>query len=268
MKALRNRPIGIFDSGVGGLTVARSVHKRLPHEDIIYFGDTARVPYGNKSRATIKRFSRQIIDFMMGKKVKMIIVACNTASSLALPSLKDDYAVPVIGVIAPGIREAVRLSGNGRIGVIGTGATISSGSYERELKRIDKTCRLFSKSCPLFVPLVENRFTSDPVTYQVAERYLKGLRGKPIDTLILGCTHYPVLKTVIGKVMNNVRLVDSSSAVAGEVAETLLRKELEVRGKKRRGELTCFVSDDVKGFRKTAEIFMKKKKIRVKKVVL
>ncbi len=257
MKSLKNRPIGVFDSGVGGLTVARSIRRHLPEEDIIYFGDTARVPYGNKSRKTIIRFAREIMAFMMAKRVKTVVVACNTASSLSLASLKKSYPVPVIGVITPGVKEAVRISKTGRIGVIGTSSTISSGSYEKELVKMDPRCRIFSTRCPLFVPLVENRFINDTITYEVARRYLGRLKKKRVDTLILGCTHYPILKTVIADVMGRVKLVDSSLAVAEEVKEVLFKKGLGTCLKKGSGKMKCFVSDDVEGFRKVARIFLK-----------
>ncbi|MGB2601732.1 MAG: glutamate racemase [Candidatus Omnitrophota bacterium] len=258
MKSLKNRPIGIFDSGVGGLTVARSVRKELPDEDIIYFGDTARVPYGNKSKDTIIRFSREIMSFMMDMNVKMVVIACNTASSLSLASLKRYYSIPVVGVINPGVEEALRLSKSGRIGVIGTSSTVSSGTYGKELKRNDPSCKVFSKSCPLFVPLVENRFFSSPVTRQVAGMYLKDLKKKKIDTLILGCTHYPILKTVIGKTMGSTKLVDSSLAVAKYVKKILEKDDLKTLSKKK-GKTRYYVSDDPKGFSKVAGIFLKEK---------
>ncbi|MFC1644152.1 glutamate racemase [Candidatus Omnitrophota bacterium] len=267
MKSPVDRPIGIFDSGLGGLTVARSIRRHLPEEDIIYFGDTARVPYGNKSRSTITRFAREIMAFMVKNKVKMVVVACNTASSLSLAFLKKNYSIPIIGVIRPGIKEAVNISRNKRIGVIGTNSTISSGAYDRELKKLDPSYRLFSKCCPLFVPLVENKLLNDTVTYQMARRYLEGFRAKRIDTLVMGCTHYPLLKTVIAKVLRGVKLVDSSFAVAKEAKETLVKKELGACCKKGGGKMKCFVSDDVKGFRNVAGMFLKEK-ISVKKVVL
>ncbi|MGB2599194.1 MAG: glutamate racemase [Candidatus Omnitrophota bacterium] len=264
---VQNRPIGIFDSGVGGLTVVRSVRKYLPNEDVVYFGDTARVPYGNKSRPTIIRFSHEIMDFMMKKRVKMVVVACNTASSLSLPSLKKDYPVPVIGVINPGAKEAVQISRNKRIGVIGTSSTISSGAYKKELERIDKTCRVFSQSCPLFVPLVESGNFSDPFTWQIAGMYLGELKRKRVDTLILGCTHYPLLNRVIGEVLSGVRLVDSSIAVARDIKEVLSKKKLQADGKKARATAEYYVSDDPEDFRKSATTFLKEK-IKAKKVVL
>jgi glutamate racemase len=267
MKSSKARPIGIFDSGVGGLTVVRSVRKYLPSEDIIYFGDTARVPYGNKSRSTIIRFSREIMSFMIKKRVKMVVVACNTASSLSLASLKREYRIPVVGVISPGVKEAVRLSRNKRIGVIGTSSTISSSAYKKELEKIDRTFRVFSQSCPLFVPLVENSNFSDPFTHQIASVYLKDLKKERVDTLILGCTHYPLLKRVIGGVLSNTRLVDSSVAVAKDVKETLINKGLRAGAKKTRAKAEYYVSDDPEGFSRSAGIFLKER-IKAKKVVL
>jgi len=268
MKSFDNRPIGVFDSGVGGLTVAKSICAHLPDEDIIYFGDTARVPYGNKSRATIIRFSHEIMSFLLRKKVKMAVVACNTASSLSLTSLKKTYDIPVVGVIIPGVREALRVSGKKRIGVIGTNSTISSGAYDRTVKKMDSSCRLYSMCCPLFVPLVENRFLNDEITFRVAEKYLKPLKKKNIDTLILGCTHYPILKTAIGRVMKGVKLVDSSSAVAKEVKRILAAGGMAARrGGRRKGKLRCFVSDDAESFRGVSGIFLKKD-ISVEKAVL
>jgi glutamate racemase len=268
MRNITSRPIGVFDSGVGGLTVARSVLREMPDENIIYFGDTARVPYGNKSKNTIIRFSREIMDFMMLKKVKMVVVACNTASSFVLDVLNREYPVPVAGVIRPGVREAIRLTTGGRIGVIGTNSTISSGAYRRELAEYaGGAYRLYSHSCPLFVPLVENGFAKDPITYKVAEKYLAPLRRAKIDTLILGCTHYPMLKTVIKKVMGRVKLVDSSLAAAVEVKDMLTKRGLSSRGTKKQVRLKCFVSDDPDNFRKTAGIFLRDK-TDIRKVVL
>ena len=265
MDSFRNRPIGIFDSGVGGLTVAKSIRKFLPGEDIVYFGDTARVPYGNKSRSTVIRFAKEIMAFMTKKKVKMVVVACNTASSFSLPALKRAYSIPVIGVISPGVEEALKVSVSGRVGVIGTSSTISSGEYLKQMKRISPDTRLFLQSCPLFVHLVETGFVNDPVTLQVAEKYLKGLKKKDIDTLILGCTHYPILKNVIKKVMKGVSLVDSSVAVAKKTRALLADNDME--SKRTKGTMNCFVSDDVEGFTKTVHIFLKDKP-HTKKVVL
>ena len=266
MKTLKNRPIGIFDSGVGGLTVAKSVSKYLPNEDIIYFGDTARVPYGNKSKNTIIRFAKEIMEFMLKKNVKMVVVACNTASSLSLSVLRKQYSIPVIGVITPGVKEAASKSKNKRIGVIGTTSTINSKAYNKELCKLDKDYSIFSKSCPLFVPLVENKVVNEKIIYDIANMYLKAMKKKKVDALILGCTHYPILKNVIKKVVKNVNLIDSSFAVAKEVKKVLSVKGLEA-ARKRHGDINCFVSDDAKGFKDTAGIFLKKD-IKVTKVVI
>jgi len=267
MNSGERRPVGIFDSGLGGLTVVKGIRKYLPAEDIIYFGDTARVPYGNKSRNTIVRFAREIMAFMTERQVKAVVVACNTASSLSLNVLKKTYPFPVIGVIVPGVKEALRVSDNGRIGVIGTKSTIASLSYQKEIFKRNSAAKVFSKSCPLFVPLVENGLTNSTITHQAAQMYLKSLKKKNIDTLILGCTHYPILKKVIRKVTGKINLVDSTIAVAKEVDELLRKKKIENTGTKRTPKVSCFVSDDVKGFRQAARVFLKEK-IHAKKVVL
>lgn len=268
MREPQKRPIGVFDSGVGGLTVARGIRKALPTEEIIYFGDTARVPYGNKSKETINRFSREIVDFLINKKVKAVVIACNTASSFSLSFLQKNYDIPVVGVIAPGVRKAVSLSKNRKIGVIGTEATVRSGSYGKELKRVaGGTYRIFSASCPLFVPLVENRMTSGEITLKVAEKYLKPLKKSGIDTLILGCTHYPMLKNVISSVMKGVKLVDSSESVAEELGEILFLKGLSIPGAGRKAGMRCYVSDAPENFKKISGMFLKEE-VKVQKAVL
>ena len=267
MSKSNNRPIGIFDSGVGGLTVAKSVLKNLPEEDIVYFGDTARVPYGNKSRGTVIRFATEIMDFLCKKNVKMVVVACNTASSLSLNYLKKNYNVPVVGVITPGVKEALRISDSKRIGVIGTKSTVGSGAYEKNLLKLDAECNVFSKACPLFVPLVENKHLNDKITFEIAKDYLKGFEKNRIDTLILGCTHYPIIKNVLAKIMKEVRLVDSPSAVVKEIKSVMNINGLASERKRSYGKMKCYVSDDPEGFRKIAGIFLKKK-IKVSKVVL
>ena len=267
MTSQKTRPIGVFDSGVGGLTVVKSLRKYLPDEDIIYFGDTARVPYGNKSPSTIKRFSREIIWFLLEKNVKMVVVACNTASSLALPFLEKDYSIPVIGVIKPGVEEAARASRNKRIGVIGTSSTISSRAYEKTLKKIAKSSKLFAQSCPLFVPLVENRFLSGKIAKEIADWYLKALKKKNIDTLILGCTHYPLLANVIKGVMGKTVLVDSAHAVARTAKRILIARGIRFNGRRSRASIKYYVSDDPESFKKTAGIFLKEK-IDARKVTL
>ena len=196
-------PIGVFDSGVGGLTVAREILLNLPEEKIIYFGDTARVPYGNKSKETIIRYSRQIVRFLMSQGVKAITVACNTASALALETIQGEFDIPIIGVVEPGAVAAVKATLNHKIGVIGTSGTVSSGLYERYIHQIDPKAQVYSKACPLFVHLVEEGMIDDPVTLIMIHRYLDELvHTHDIDSLILGCTHYPLLRDVIDNEIN------------------------------------------------------------------
>ena len=201
----RNLPVGVFDSGVGGLTVAREIFRNLPNEKIIYFGDTARVPYGNKTKETIIRYSKQIANFLLSQGVKAIVVACNTASALALNELKESIDVPVIGVVEPGARAAAAASKNGRIGVIGTEGTINSGLYSEFIRKIRPDCQIFGQACPLFVSLVEEGMIDDEVTITMIHRYLDHLiEEDKIDSLILGCTHYPLLRTIIAREIEKV----------------------------------------------------------------
>ena len=193
----RNAPVGVFDSGIGGLTVAREIMRNLPSEKIVYFGDTARVPYGSKSRETVIRYSRQIIHFLQEQKVKAIVVACNTASAFALDAVKDELDIPIRGVIEAGARVAAHETRNKRVGIIGTVGTVGSGIHASYLKGLDPEITVIGKACPLFVPLVEEGWYHDPVTEEVARRYLKELQEQEIDTLILGCTHYPLLRSTI-----------------------------------------------------------------------
>ena len=211
-----NHPIGVFDSGVGGLTAVKELRALLPHEDIVYFGDTSRAPYGNRSRDTILRYARQDVNFLLSQKVKMIIAACGTVSSVAA-SMGQSLPVPFTGVVTPTCRAAVKATKNKRIGVIATAATIDSGSYRKELNALHPEIQVFEQPCPLFVPLVENAFIDpgDQVTNLVAQRYLSGLRGAGVDTLILGCTHYPIISAIISKAMGDqVTLIDSGRETA------------------------------------------------------
>ncbi len=256
------RPIGIFDSGVGGLTVVDKVFRLLPNENIVYFGDTARVPYGNKSRKTVTRFSKEIIKFLLRFKVKLIIVACNTASSLSLGTLKKTFSIPIIGVIKPGVEEALKATKTGRIGVIGTEKTVSSDAYKKEIESTGRNSFVIQKSCPLFVPLVENRWLDGDITLRIVRKNLAPLLARNIDTLILGCTHYPLLKKAIQKVTGKrVALIDSSIAVA-KCAKRLLDNE----NKYGKTYAKFFVSDDTIGFTKLAKTFLRKN-IKAKRVI-
>ncbi|MFH1830992.1 MAG: glutamate racemase [Pseudomonadota bacterium] len=222
-----NAPIGIFDSGIGGLTVFAAVRKLLPHESIIYLGDTARVPYGTKSAETVVRYARECADFLMERKVKAIVVACNTASAYALPHLADSFDVPVLGVVEPGCEAALEITKKRAVGVIGTAGTIASNAYGSLLKSKDPNVRVVSRACPLFVPLVEEGWVDNDVTSASAERYLKGLREEGIDALILGCTHYPLLTKTIAKHMGDaIKLVDSAEATACALEKLLSEKGL------------------------------------------
>jgi len=203
--------IGVFDSGVGGLTVLKALRKKYPAVDLIYLGDTARVPYGIRSPETVVRYSLECANFLREKGIELLVVACNTASSCAIERLRKEMPFPVVGVIEPGVEEALRRTKNGSIGVIGTQATIRSGVYQKLLR--ERGVEVFSKACPLFVPLVEEGLVEGEIPLKVAEHYLKDFKGK-IDTLILGCTHYPLLKEVIKKFLGNVAVVDSSEAVS------------------------------------------------------
>lgn len=218
--------IGVFDSGVGGLTVVSALRRRLPGESILYLGDTARLPYGSKSRETVSRYTRRNIEFLTERGVKAVVVACNTASALALPDL-DMHDLPTWGVIEPGARKAAALS-RGKVGVIATEATVRSDAYPRALRRLRPELEILSQPCPLFVPLVEEGWHDDPITEEVAERYLRPLLDAGIDTLVLGCTHYPLLVSVLRRVAGpEVTLVDSAESVAEMVAEGLAERHLE-----------------------------------------
>lgn len=262
-----SRPIGIFDSGVGGLTVAGEVQKLLPREAIIYFGDTARVPYGTKSKETVTRFSVENVEFLMTHNVKLVIVACNTASSLSLDFLKRCFKVPVIGVIEPGAKAAVGVTRTNRVGVIGTQATVSSGSYERAIKKISARVSVFAASCPLFVPLVEEGWADRKVAQTIASEYLAGLKKKNIDTLILGCTHYPLMKGVIETIMTKkVMLVDSAREVAREARDVLDSCGL-LNESPGRQDHKFFSSDEPARFVKLGEKFLRKRITCAKKTM-
>lgn len=253
MSIERNSPIGVFDSGVGGLTVAREIMRNLPNENIVYFGDTARVPYGTKSKETVLRYSRQITRFLQTQNVKAIVIACNTASALALDSLEKEIDIPLIGVVRPGAETAVRTTRNKRIGVIATESTIHSGLYPEFIKNIDPDIEVFGKACPLFVPLVEEGWTKDEITLAVIERYLSEMLEKDIDTLILGCTHYPLLRGLIGGYLGeNITLVNP----AYETAQSLKRMLLDIGIDNRSdqvGKHRFYASDSIDRFKRFAD---------------
>lgn len=249
------RSIGVFDSGVGGLTVVKELIRQLPGENIVYFGDTARVPYGIKSKETVIRFSIENILFLLKQDVKLICVACNTVSSFALPVIKHHFKVPIVGVITPGVREAVYATQNKRIGVIGTKGTIKSRSYELEIKQLEPQVKVTAVACPLFVPFAEEGWLSGKVVLDVAKAYLKPLKDARVDTVILGCTHYPLLRPVIRKVMGeNVALIDSAQQVAVEVKKILAQEGL--LNKNAKGKHKFYVSDNPEWFRELAKRFL------------
>lgn len=221
-------PIGVFDSGIGGLTVVAALQRLLPNENIVYIGDTARVPYGGKSRRTIERYSVELGGLLLAEQAKLIVVACNTASALGVPRMKQLFKIPVQGVVDPGAAAAVRSSKNGRIGVIGTKATIASHAYEQAIHAISPEAKVFAEACPLLVPLIEEAMFDDPITDQVLHRYLDPLLGEGIDTLVLGCTHYPLLKPLLAEVLGErVRLIDSAQETARQLATVLWDRGLE-----------------------------------------
>jgi glutamate racemase len=248
--------IGVFDSGLGGLTVVKELIRHLPNERIVYFGDTARVPYGTKSGETIIRYSREIVRVLLKHQVKMVVVACNTASSLALDVLKKEFNLPVLGVIEPGAKKASEVTRNKKVGIIATSSTVKSGKYAETIVRLNKNIVVTSRACPLFVPLVEEGWFDHAVTYQVARQYLGDMKKKKIDTLILGCTHYPLLKGVLRKVMGSrVRLVDSAQEVASQVKELLTKSKL-LRTRLGPCQHLFIVSDEPEQFRQMALRFL------------
>lgn len=221
------RAIGIFDSGVGGLTVLRELHRQVPAEFLIYLGDTARVPYGTKSAQTVRRYAQEAARFLNSQKVKLLVVACNTASAVALQDLAEIHRLPVVGVIEPGARRALEVTANGRVGVIGTEGTVRSGAYERALQAGDPAVEVFSAACPLFVPLAEEGWADHRVAHLAAVEYLASLLDRGVDTLVLGCTHYPLLKQTLQEVVGpGVTLIDSAEETAKEVARLLTREQL------------------------------------------
>ena len=244
----RSLPIGVFDSGIGGLTVVKALQQLLPNEDIVYLGDTARVPYGGKSAETVQRYSLELADILIREKAKAIVVACNTVSSVAIPTLRKHLAVPVIGVIEPGARAAVAATRNRHVGVIGTRATVRSGSYENALRTLDGALRVTSRACPLLVPLIEEGLLDDSLTDQAIARYLAPMLSEGIDTLVLGCTHYPLLAPAIARALRDgVQLVDSAVNCARAVQDLLDRESLR-NPKSTPGQLRVILTDAADNF--------------------
>jgi len=265
---VKRSPIGVFDSGIGGLTVVKRLASTLPNENIIYFGDTARVPYGSKSNSTVIEYSIQNTKFLLQKNIKALVVACNTASSIAIPDLKKMFNIPIIGMIEPGSRMALVKSRNNKIGVIGTRATIGNLAYSKEIKKLNDKVEVFEKPCPLFVPLAEEGWIKHKATYEIAEEYLKELREKEIDTLVLGCTHYPILTEVIQKVIGpKVSLIDSGVA-SSELIKTELEKFDLLSDSGTTGSQEYYVSDIPAKFKEVAELFLGKAIEHVHKVDL
>lgn len=252
----KEKPIGVFDSGIGGLTVVKRLISTLPNENIIYFGDTARVPYGSKSNSTVVEYSIQNTKFLIKKNVKAIVVACNTASSVAIPKLKKNFDIPVIGMIKPGAAKAVSETTSKKIGVIGTRATIANRAYSEEIKKLNSGVEIYEKACPLFVPLAEEGWISHRATRLIAEEYLLELKENGIDTLVLGCTHYPILSGVIEDVIGpGVKLIDSGIAAAEAVKEELKRANL-LTNSNATGNQDFYVSDIPTKFHQLAELFL------------
>jgi glutamate racemase len=250
------KAIGIFDSGVGGLTVLKEVVRVLPQEDTIYLGDTARVPYGTKSPETVIRYSRQIARYLLSRDIKLLVVACNTASAVALASLQKEFSIPIVGVIEPGARAAVSVTRSGKVGVIGTAGTVASSAYTKAIKRINPEIEVVTRACPLFVPLAEEGWVDNEVARLTARMYLAELKDQGVDTLVLGCTHYPILKQVIAEVMGpEVTLVDSAEETALTVAR-ILREQQLLRPEGEQGNHHYYVTDIPAGFIRVGNRFL------------
>ena len=262
---MNSKPIGVFDSGIGGLTVVHALSRHLPHENIVYFGDTARVPYGPKSPQMVREYAAQDVDFLISKDVKMVVIACNTVSSVALDVVQKHAKMPVVGVILHGATAAIEATRKKRIGIIGTRATVNSNAYTNALRQLDGEVQAFAQECPLFVPLAEEGWIDHKVTDAVAKEYLFPLKQEKIDTLILGCTHYPILKRAIAAVMDsNVTLIDSGEAAALEVERVLNEKDRRNPSEERLN-LQFYVSDIPAKFAEVGERFLGQRMGRVHK---
>lgn len=259
--------IGIFDSGVGGLTVLKEIRKVLPNEKIYYFGDTARVPYGDKSKELIIRYSKQIVEFLLEKKVDVIVVACNTATSLALEELNETFKTPIIGVIDAGVKTALYTTKENKIGVIGTAATVGSKKYEIEIKKRNPEIETHAKACPLFVPAVEEGIISGKLVEQIVKLYLDEIENK-VDTIILGCTHYPLLKSAIREIYPNISVVDPAKETAIDTKEILIKQNLLKNDAEIGNEVKYFVTDGAKKFQEVGTMFLGEKIEKVEVVKL
>lgn len=254
----KTAPIGVFDSGVGGLTVVREMMRQLPNENIVYFGDTARVPYGSKSQNTIIRFSEQIIRFLQKKQVKAIVIACNTASALALDAVRDEFEVPILGVVVPGARAAMEATKNGKVGVVGTDATVQSGMYTKIIHGFQPDIQVLEKACPLFVPLVEEGFKEHPVTQDIIVHYLESMKKSDIDTMILGCTHYPLLRSRIREYLGDkIQIVNPAYEAAMDLKNLLEEQNMVNDGNTEvHSKYEFYVSDAADKFRNFANTVM------------
>ena len=258
---MSSQKIGIFDSGLGGLTVLDSIHKILPNENLVYFGDTARVPYGNKSKATIIQYSKEIYQFLLTKNIKALVVGCNTASSYALHVLKRLAKIPIFGVIEPGIQATINLIDHKdikKIAVIATKATIQSNSYLKVLKQYNQNLTLYQKACPLFVPLIEENFMNKPVMQEIIKEYINEIQKKNIHYVILGCTHYPIIKLVLNKIYPKINFIDSSLETAKFVQKKLMDMKL-LNNKPKIGSIKMYVSDITKALEDLQYLFLKKR---------
>lgn len=251
----KNMSIGIFDSGVGGLTVLKEVRKVLPQEKIFYFGDTARVPYGEKTKELIIKYSKEVAAFLVNQKVDAIVVACNTVTALALEELGETFRLPIIGVIEAGVRTALYTTENNKIGVIGTKATVNSGKYEKEIKSKDRRVEVYSKACPLFVPIIEEGITEGEIIDQTVRLYLDDFKGK-IDSLILGCTHYPLLKNTISNMYKEIKIVDPAKETALDLKKILVSKGLLRNDAEEGREVRYYVTDGQEKFKEIGRMFL------------
>ncbi len=251
------RPIGVFDSGLGGLSCVKEIMSLMPGEDVIYFGDTGRVPYGSRSQETLMKYVRQDIRFLKNFDIKMIIIACGTAGSAVLPWIDKEIDIKVTGVVEPAAKAAAMATKNGRVGVLGTTATVKYGKYVEEIKNIRSEVLVYQKACPMFVPLVENGYLDSEATEIIAREYLEDMKSKGVDTLILGCTHYPLLRPVIQRIMgDDVTLIDSGAMAANSALEYLRENGLE--SEKPLGEYKYFVSDSAEDFSRLGSVFLEK----------